>query len=58
MQLVYRACMVLPEMLVEAAIANIFVVPVGDVDADDLARELEEQPTPNELAARAEKAAH
>jgi HD-GYP domain-containing protein (c-di-GMP phosphodiesterase class II) len=45
----------LPEMLAEAAIANIFVVPVGDVDADDLARELEEQPTPKGERARARK---
>jgi HD-GYP domain-containing protein (c-di-GMP phosphodiesterase class II) len=45
----------LPEMLAEAAIANIFIVPVGDVDADDLARELEEQPTPKGERARARK---
>lgn len=45
----------LPEMIAEAAIANILIVPAGDVDADDLARQLEEQPTPTGERARARK---
>jgi HD-GYP domain-containing protein (c-di-GMP phosphodiesterase class II) len=45
----------LPDMIAEAAIANILIVPAGDLDAEDLARELEEQPTPKGERARARK---
>ena len=45
----------LPDMIAEAAIANILVVPAADIDAEEIARELEERKTPQGERARARK---
>ncbi len=45
----------LHEALAEAAIEHVQVVPASELDADDLARELEEQHTPQAERARARK---
>jgi len=45
----------LPQMVEEAAISGILLVPPADIDADELARQLEEQQTPQGERARARK---
>ncbi len=45
----------LPDMVAEAAIAGVVVVPASDLDADDLARELDDKPTPQGERARARR---
>ncbi|HTR96295.1 MAG TPA: HD domain-containing phosphohydrolase [Candidatus Acidoferrales bacterium] len=45
----------LPDLLHEAAIANVVVVPASDLEADELTRELDDDATPGGERARARK---